>query len=57
MRTGLWGAKIFQNRQSILSVSIKMYNETEHEMKYGFDQRLLHKLFWPLAINDSVHSF
>ena len=50
----MWGAKIYQNRQAILSASFKIFYETEHKFEYGFDQTMLQKYIWPLAINDSV---
>ena len=50
----MWGAKIYQNRQAILSASSKLFYETEHTMQYGYDQAMLNACIWPLAINDSV---
>ena len=51
---GFWGAKLYQNRKAILEASQKIFYETEHKMKYGFDQTVLNTYIWPLAINDSV---
>ena len=50
----MWGVKTHQNREAILIAAKIIFYETQHEIKYGFDQKMLNTHFTPLAINDAV---
>ena len=50
-----WGVKTHQNREAIFKVAKKVIYEIQHEMKYGFDQKMLNTHFTPLAENDVVN--
>ena len=49
--------KIHQKRQAILQVSEMIFYETQHQLIYGFDETILTKFIWPLAIDDAVFIF
>ena len=49
--------KIHQERQAILQVSEMIFYETQHQLIYGFDETILTKFIWPLAIDDAVFIF
>lgn len=55
LHLGLWGVKIHQKRQAILEVSEMIFYETQHKIVYGFDETILTKFIWPLAVNDAVN--
>ncbi|XP_046638634.1 uncharacterized protein LOC124316732 [Daphnia pulicaria] len=48
-----WGVKISQDRSSIVNASKKMFTEN-HLHEYDYDQKLLDKLIWPIAITNMV---
>ena len=50
----MWGLKIYQNRQAITKAASTIFNNTEHSIIKGFDQRMMNNYLRPLTVNDSV---
>ncbi|XP_057368441.2 uncharacterized protein LOC130689516 [Daphnia carinata] len=43
-----WGVKMIQYRPIIVDAAQKMFHEN-HQHEYDYDQKLLNRLFWPIA--------
>ncbi|XP_059351264.1 uncharacterized protein LOC130702814 [Daphnia carinata] len=50
---GMWGAKISQHRSEIAAASYKILKRN-HRMEYDYDQLLLSKYMWPIAIKNMM---
>lgn len=52
---GAWGVKLNKNRSAIVKMADKLFNE-HHQHVHDYDQKLLDRLFWPIAkINSIAH--
>ncbi|XP_059351552.1 uncharacterized protein LOC130689401 [Daphnia carinata] len=45
---GIWGVKMIRNRSIIVNAAQKMFHEN-HRHERDYDQKLLKRLFWPIA--------
>jgi len=51
---GMWGVKLYRNRESVRIAAELMLNGTVHNHDYDSDQQLLKRFIWPMAKFDSV---